>query len=263
MKPAAFDYNKPADLAAALHALSGDAKPIAGGQSLTPMLNLRLARPAALVDIRRQADLLKISEAPDAIRYGAALPHAAFEDGAVPDGTNGMMRHVAGGIAYRAVRNRGTIGGSIAHADPAADWISALLALDARVIVQGAKGETAWPLDRFMLGGFTTVLEAGDLITGVSVPRLSPSARWAYYKICRKTGEFAKAIGAVVSDPDRGVFRIVCGAIEVTPILLEARSVEAALAEIDSRLADHAPAARQLYKTAMRRALEGLGETSA
>src|SRR5690606_12050104 len=107
----------------------------------------------------RQPDLLAVSETPDAIRYGAALPHAAFEDGAVPDFSNGMMRHVAGGIAYRAVRNRGTIGGSLAHADPAADWVSSLIALDARVIVRGTKGETAWPVERFMLGGFTTVLQ--------------------------------------------------------------------------------------------------------
>lgn len=258
MKPAAFDYSKPADLAAALHALSDDAKPIAGGQSLTPMLNLRLARPSVLVDIRRQAELLRIAESPDAIRYGAALPHAAFEDGAVPDGSNGMMRHVAGGIAYRAVRNRGTIGGSLAHADPAADWISSLLTLDARVIVRGVKGETAYPIDSFMLGGFTTVLGPGELVVGVSVPRLSPSARWAYYKICRKTGEFAKAIGAVVSDPDRDVFRLVCGAVEATPLLLEARDAQAAAAEIDARLDDHSPATRQLYKTAVRRALESL-----
>ncbi|WP_430437336.1 FAD binding domain-containing protein [Oceanibaculum nanhaiense] len=260
MKPAAFDYTNPADLAAALQALSGDAKPIAGGQSLTPMLNLRLARPAALVDIRRQADLLSVSETDDAIRYGAALPHAAFEDGAVPECTNGMMRHVASGIAYRAVRNRGTIGGSLAHADPAADWVSSLMALDARIIVRGAKGETAWPVERFMLGGFTTVLQPGELITGVSVPRLSSSARWGYYKICRKTGEFAKAIGAVVSDPNRGVFRLVCGAVEVTPLLLETRDADAAAAEIDVRLSDRPPSARQLHKIAVRRALEALAE---
>lgn len=260
MKPAAFDYTKPADLTAALQALSDEAKPIAGGQSLTPMLNLRLARPASLVDIRRQPALLAVSETPDAIRYGAALPHAAFEDGAVPDGTNGMLRHVAGGIAYRAVRNRGTIGGSLAHADPAADWVSSLMALDARVVVRGKAGEIAWPVERFMLGGFTTVLQPGELITGVSVPRLSASARWGYYKICRKTGEFAKAIGAVVSDPDRGVFRLVCGAVEVTPLLLEARDADAAAAEIDERLSDRPPSARQLHRIAVRRALEALGE---
>lgn len=260
MKPAAFDYTKPADLADALSALSDEAKPIAGGQSLTPMLNLRLARPSALVDIRRQPDLLSVSETDDAIRYGAALPHAAFEDRAVPDATNGMLRHVAGGIAYRAVRNRGTIGGSLAHADPAADWVSSLMALDARVIVRGAKGETAWPVERFMLGGFMTVLQPGELITGVSVPRLSSSARWGYYKICRKTGEFAKAIGAVVSDPDRGVLRLVCGAVEVTPLLLESRDADSAAAEIDERLSDRPPSARQLHKIAVRRALEALAE---
>ena len=221
MKPAAFDYRKPADLADALSALSDEAKPIAGGQSLTPMLNLRLARPASLIDIRRQPDLLAVSETPDAIRYGAALPHAAFEDGAVPDATNGMLRHVAGGIAYRAVRNRGTIGGSLAHADPAADWPIVLTGLGASVRLAGPAGTREMPVTDFLTGPFSTALRTDELLTAIILPRPSKGARWGYWKFCRQVGEFAKASAAVLIDPDGLGLRCAVGALGRQPLLLD------------------------------------------
>jgi carbon-monoxide dehydrogenase medium subunit len=274
MKPVAFDYTRPtalADAYAALRQGHGEAKPVSGCQSLGPMLNLRLARPGQLVDLRQLPVLREVAESPDAVGFGAGLPHAAFEDGLVPDPTRGMMRHVAGGIAYRAVRNRGTIGGSIAHADPAADWISTLLALDARLQIGNGKTSRLAALDAFMQGGFSTDLAEDDLIERVIVPRLSADAAWSYYKICRKTGEFAKAIGAVVCDRVRGVARVVCGAIESTPILLTDASarlaegdrdgaITAVDAEIEQRLAARSPEARQMYKTAVKRAVARLGE---
>ena len=130
MKAAKFEYLRPGDVSAAIGALGtmDGAKPLSGGQSLGPMLNLRLARPGVLIDLMRLPPLRGVTETPDGVRYGAAITHAEFEDGAVPDPTGGILTRIAGGIAYRAVRNRGTMGGSLAHADPAADWPTTLMA---------------------------------------------------------------------------------------------------------------------------------------
>lgn len=224
MKAAAFDYQRAADLAEAVKLLQqgdGAAKLLAGGQSLGPMLNLRLVRVGLLVDVRRLEALLGVEDKADRLRYGAMVTHSDFEDGAVPDAGNGLLRHVGGGIAYRAVRNRGTIGGSLAHADPAADWISAFLALDAELEVEGTDGRRSLPLAEAMLGAFTLDLGDSEILTGVSVPKLGAEARWGYYKINRKTGEFADAIGVAVLDPEREFCRVVCGATEGVPLRLE------------------------------------------
>ena len=223
MKPARFDYAVPGrlDEAVALLAETPGAKVLAGGQTLGPMLNLRLVQPALLVDITRIPDLVAVEEDGDWISYGACVTHAAIEDGRVPDHTAGVLPQVARGIAYRAVRTRGTIGGSLAHADPAADWLSALTALGAEVTAYDGKGERRIPVAALMTGVFETALGGEEILTGVRVPRLSGEARFGYYKICRKTGEFAEAIGAVLRDPGRGIFRGVVGATEAAPILLD------------------------------------------
>lgn len=224
MKPAPFDYVRPADLAGALAALAqagGAGRPLAGGQSLGPMLNLRLARPALLVDLRRIEELRQVDDRGESLAFGAMTTHAAFEDAAVPDPANGMMRTVAADIAYRAVRTRGTVGGSLAHADPAADWPTALTALGASVRVAGPGGAVAdMPIDRFLTGAFATALAEGAILAAVAVPKLSPRARWGYYKICRKPGEFAEAIAAVVVDPARGWRAVVMGAAGGAPLRL-------------------------------------------
>ncbi len=224
MKAAKFDYVRPRDLASALACLregAADAKPIAGGQSLGPMLNLRLAQPAMLVDLRAVPDLADAREERDGVFLGAATTHAAIEDGRVPDPTNGFLRKVARGIAYRAVRNRGTLGGSLAHADPAADWVSAMAVLDAAVVVRGPDGQREIPAAELVTGIMSTAIGAAELIVGVRVPRLSAKARWSYWKFCRKTGEFAEAIGAFVADPERNVWRGVMGATEGAPVVIE------------------------------------------
>ena len=277
MKAALFDYHRARGLQDALATLAdgdGDAKAMAGGCSLGPMLNLRLARPAQIVDLRHVPELRRIEETEDRLVIGALWTHAEIEDGALPDVTNGFLPFVAHGIAYRAVRNRGTIGGSVAHADPAADWITTLLTLDARLLIHAPDGVRQASFDTFMLGGYSTELGDDELLTGIVLPKLSGRGRWAYHKICRKTGEFAKAIGAVLHDPDRGLVRVVCGAIERTPILLEETSAalgragpEAAATvlapvlkdEIDRRLADHDAVFRQMHHTAVSRALAELG----
>jgi carbon-monoxide dehydrogenase medium subunit len=223
MKPAPFDYARPSTLADALALLGRkdlSVKLLAGGQSLGPMLNLRLAQPDLLVDISAVPDLVRAETDGDGLLIGACVTHADIEDGRVPDSTGGALPAVARAIAYRAVRNRGTMGGSLAHADPAADWISALAALGAEAVVRGPAGQRRLPVERFMAGVFEAALQPDELLEAIHVPRLSPDRRWGFYKFCRKAGEFAQAIGAVLFDPERAVCRVVIGATESTPIVV-------------------------------------------
>jgi carbon-monoxide dehydrogenase medium subunit len=222
VKPAAFAYERPETLASALALAAADAGQInfiAGGQSLGPMLNLRLVQPDLLIDVTRIPDLKQVEESPDDLIVGACITHADIEDGRVPDVTRGALPSVARNIAYRAVRNRGTIGGSLTHADPAADWLSALCAMGASAIIHGSSGRREIPIEHFMQGMFQTTLEAGEILQALRIPKLSTSARWGYYKICRKTGEFAHAIAAVLLDPARGISRAVIGATGGAPIV--------------------------------------------
>lgn len=271
MKAAAFDYHDAASLGDAIAALArsaGGARPLAGGGSLGPMLNLRLARPSALVDVRRLPELRGLARTADGLEIGAAWTHAEIEDGIVPDVTHGLMRKVAAGIAYRPIRNRGTLGGSLAHADPAADWVTTMAALDATLVIAGPAGSRREAATSFMRGAYTTSLADAEIVQAVAVPVLSPGARWAYEKVARKTGEFALAIGAVVIDPARNYARVVCGAVEAPPLVLAetshalARSVDAALGqasgEIETLLAAQPPAFRQIHVAAVVRALARL-----
>jgi aerobic carbon-monoxide dehydrogenase medium subunit len=222
VKPVAFDYQRPGDMASAMALGRRDdaiVKFIAGGQSLGPMLNLRLVQPDLLVDLTALAELKQVEQTPDALLVGACVTHADIEDGRIPDVTRGALPTVARGIAYRAVRNRGTIGGSLAHADPAADWTACLAALGASVLIRAASGRREVPVEAFMIGVFETALAPGEIVEAVKIPKLSASARWGFYKVCRKAGEFAHAIGAVLRDPERSVCRAVIGATERRPIV--------------------------------------------
>jgi len=217
MKAPAFELARPAGLADAVSLLARPgASALAGGQSLGPMLNLRLARPALLVPIAHLAVLREVSEAVASVTIGACVTHAAIADGRVPDVGMNLLTRVAEGIAYRAVRTRGTIGGSLCHADPAADWVTVLTALGAEVLTTE---DRVLPLRDFMRSAFRTALNPGELLRAVRIPKLSPAARWGYVKACRKPGEFAHAMAAVLVD--RGVTRAVIGATGGTPIVLE------------------------------------------
>jgi carbon-monoxide dehydrogenase medium subunit len=226
MKPSPFQYVQADDVESALKfsKQSNAVKFIAGGQSLGPMLNLRLVQPDVLVDITAIEDLKRADAGKESLFIGSCITHADIEDGRIPDVTNGALAAVAGGIAYRAVRNRGTIGGSLAHADPAADWISALSALGASVVIRGAGGTRRLPVEQFIIGVFETRLGDGEMLTGIDVPRHSPNARWGFYKLCRKTGEFAHAVGAFHDDRDRDVCRAIIGATAGAPIVMTERS---------------------------------------
>lgn len=191
MKPSRFEYERPADLAGAIALNRREdlaVKILAGGQSLVPMLNFRLAQPDMLVDITRIPELKRVDVSDDAITVGACVTHADFEDGRVPDVTGGALPDVARGIAYRAVRTRGTIGGSLAHADPSADWSSSLAAIGAEVILRGPAGERRVAIEHFITGVFEVSLQPGEIVEAVRIPRLSRNARFGYYKICRKPG---------------------------------------------------------------------------
>ncbi len=268
MKAAAFDYVRARDVAEAvrqLASLPGDAKLIAGGQSLGPMLNLRLARPKLLVDVSKLESLKIIADEGDAWRIGASVTHSQLEDrplaGCAP------LAQVARVIAYRAVRNRGTVGGSLAHADPAADWPVVLAALGATVFLVGTKGKREVAADQFMSSAFTTALADDEIIESVRVPKLSAGASWGYYKFCRKTGEFPEAAAALLLDPERRVARLYAGALDRPPQPLDtvARTLAQSGAQavtadmIDAALQRAAPGlgpvARKLRTTAVRRAI--------
>src|ERR1700684_853754 len=155
MKAAAFAYERPSDLNAALSLLAktnGTAKIMAGGQSLGPMLNLRLVEPDLIVDITGLSELKQAERSGDELVIGACITHSDIEDGRIPDVTRGAMQRIAGAVAYRAVRNRGTIGGSLSHADPAADWVSALSALGARVMLRSVAGVRDLAVEEFVTG---------------------------------------------------------------------------------------------------------------
>jgi carbon-monoxide dehydrogenase medium subunit len=270
MKAAKFDYIRPASVDQALSALrehGGQAKLMAGGQSLGPMLNLRLARPAVVIDISGLESLRGVTREGDMVRVGAAVTHAEIEDGLHAPLRDSPMRQVAAGIAYRAVRNRGTLGGSLAHADPAADWVLAMTALGARVEMAGADGVRHIAADALMQGAYTTAIREDELIQAVHVPAGGARARWGYYKFCRKTGEFAEASCAAWFDSASGQARIALGALDGPPRLLPvlaARVAQGGTAALDAGaiardVADAMPdkdeAHRQLHAAAVERCL--------
>jgi carbon-monoxide dehydrogenase medium subunit len=225
MKPAKFEYENAATVEEAVNLLGqsdGFAKVLAGGQSLGPMMNLRLAQPDLLVDVRRIEEFGHVEQRNGGLFVGAGVIHSAIEDGKLPDVTSGFLPFVAGQIAYRAVRNRGTIGGSVAHADPAGDWPTALLVLGAKVEIAGSAGRRSIALEDFQLGAFTVALEPEEVVCGFEIPALSANAKWGHYKVCRTPGEFADSSGAVVVDPDRGFARAVLGATDGAPLMLPA-----------------------------------------
>jgi len=230
MKAAAFEYVRAGSLPEALREV-GDpsigAKPISGSQSMGPMLNLRLARPTRVVDVSRIDELRSVTSVGDMVRIGAAITHAEIEDGKYELLRNGFMQYVASGIAYRAIRNRGTMGGSLAHADPAADWPLALATLDARIELAKASGRRQVRASEFMLGAFTTLLEEGEIISAILVPKIAATLRWGYYKLCRKTGEFPHASACAAFDAQTGLARVVIGALDGPPTALDelARSI--------------------------------------
>jgi carbon-monoxide dehydrogenase medium subunit len=227
MKSPAVDYVRPYSLVEAVDLLAkhcDEARVIAGGQSLVAMMNLRVASPGLLIDISRLPALCSVSDDGDAVTVGACVTHAAIEDRRVADPSRGLMPRVAAGLAYRAIRTRGTIGGSLALSDPAAEWPSVLTALDAEVMICGSGGRRSVKCAVFTTGVLETVLAADEIIESVRIPKLSPDARWGYLKLCRKSGEFASALAVAIVDHPLGHSRVVLGAANGAPLVLHETS---------------------------------------
>jgi len=248
MKSHAFDYARPRDVAEALKLLGDGGKAAAGTQSLGPMLNLRVIQPELLVDLRFIPELKDVSEKSECTILGACVTHAQIEDGRVPDPTGGFMREVASNIAYRAVRNRGTVGGSLVHADPAADWPSTLTLLGATALIAGPGGRRELPIEKFLTGIFETALKEDELLVAVRIPKRSKAARYGYWKFCRKAGEFPQAIGGALQDPERKETRTVVGATDGAPKLFLNLNPDISGIGKDAY-------ARQLHSVALKRAL--------
>lgn len=232
MKAAQFEYVRPLTLKDGLLRLAegqGVTKVMGGSQSLGPMLNLRLARPKVVVDCTALPEMRGVTMSDGVIRIGGGVTHAEIEDGVFPLLRGTLLQTVAAGIAYRAIRNRGTLAGSLAHADPAADWVLTMTALAAQLELMSSGSKRVVPMERFMHGAYTTDLTEGELISAIHVPELGDNARWGYSKFCRKTGEFAEASCCAVFDPHRGFARVVVGALDGAPQALP--SIAAAVAE--------------------------------
>jgi carbon-monoxide dehydrogenase medium subunit len=201
MKPAPFRYARAGTLAEAIALLAaapGEHKVLAGGQSLVPMLNMRLVRPAVLVDVNGLRELTGITPGPEGgLRLGALTRHAELAASPAVLERAPLLVEAARHVGHAAIRNQGTLGGSLAHADPAAELPAALLALDARVRISGPRGAREVAAEAFFRGLLTTALEADEILTAIEVPAQPPG--WGFAEIARRPGDFALAgVAAVV-----------------------------------------------------------------
>jgi carbon-monoxide dehydrogenase medium subunit len=226
-----FEYSAPASLKDALGLLSGDdTKALAGGMSLIPLMKLRLAAPAQLVDISRIADLNYIREDGDSLHIGATTTHYQVESSALVRSRCPLLAEAASFIGDIQVRNQGTIGGSIAHADPSADYPASLLALEAKGIVASAKGEREIAMADFFVDTFTTALEPGELIREVIVPTEDKSVGTNYQKMIQPASGFAiVGIAARVSKTGGTISMARVGVTGLSGKAYRATSVEKAL----------------------------------
>ena len=236
MKAAPVTYVAPGSLADAIDLVSshgGDAKLLGGGQSLLPLLNMRLATPEVLIDVSRLSELHgKHALADGGVSLGSATVHSKIEDDQAEDYAGGLLAVVAGGIGYRAVRNKGTLGGSLAHADASAEWPVVMAALGATILAASSRGETRYPAEGFVQGFLTSAVAEDEIIVSVEVPGTLRNARSGFYKSTRKPGEFSDSIAVVVLKmaPSSDVIErasVWLGAARDVP--LELTGVEAAL----------------------------------
>ncbi len=233
MIPAAFEYHAPRTLDEALGLLArfGEgAKILAGGQSLIPAMRFRLSSPETLIDINRLEGLSFIEERGDHLILGALTREAALEESKLVTEHYPLLADTAKVIADPLVRNQATLGGNLAHADPANDHPATMLAYGATVIVRGAGGERAIPIDELFVGLFESSLKPGELLTEVRIPRPKPGSGGAYRKVERKVGDYAVAAVAVQLRASAvAIEEIRVGLTNVSPVPMRARGAEAAL----------------------------------
>jgi carbon-monoxide dehydrogenase medium subunit len=234
MIPASFDYHAPKTLdeAVALLARLGDtAKILAGGQSLSPAMRFRLASPEVLVDLGRIGDLAHVEERGDHLAIGALAREHALEDSALVARSYPLLLDTAKVIADPLVRNKATVGGNLAHADPANDHPATMLAYQAQVIARGPKGTRTIAIDDLFVGLFETSLHPGEILTEIRIPRPAPHTGGAYLKIERKVGDYAVAAVAVQLQLVGGAIKAIrIGLTNVSSIPLRAKAAEGALA---------------------------------
>ena len=220
MKPAPFDYVRPASVAEAVEALAGhpgEAKVLAGGQSLVPLMNLRLARPGMLVDLDRVAGLDEVEVGAGHLTIGAMVRHERLLTDPTIHRHAPLLAQAAAWIGHSAIRHRGTIGGSLAHADPAAELPAVVVALGAELVAAGPAGTSrSIPAGEFFLGPLTTALDDGEVLTEVRIPVASEGRRVGFAEFARRHGDFALVLAAAVVEPP-GV-RVVLGGVGPVPV---------------------------------------------
>src|SRR5262245_65030871 len=205
MKLPPLEYACPATLAEAVALLAahgGEARAIAGGQSLMPMLAFRVVAPALLVDLRKLPGLKEIRISPDGVRLGAMVRWRDIEDDARLATAHPLLKAAIAHVAHYQIRNRGTVGGSIAHADPAAEMPGIAVTCDADIAVQGKSGSRVIPASGFFLGALTTALATDEIITEIRLPAWPPRRRWGFKEFARRRGDFAMAAAALFYDED-------------------------------------------------------------
>ena len=233
MIPASFDYQVANDVAHAIQLLAssgGEGKVLAGGQSLIPLMKFRLAQPALLVDINRVTGLSAIRENGE-LRIGALVREADLDMNPIVRERYPILVDTTRVIADPLVRNMATVGGNLAHADPANDHPATMLALRASVVAQGQKGERVIPIDEFFVDTFTTVLAPDEILTEIRIPKPAARSGGAYLKLERKVGDFAIAgVAVMLAIDDRG--KVAAAGIGVTnagPTAIRARKAEETL----------------------------------
>ena len=234
MKPAAFDYCNPATLGEALSLLSeyGDeGKVLAGGQSLVPLLNFRLAHPETLIDINRLAELDGIRRRDGRLTIGALTRHSTVEDSAIVAEGWPLLHDALGFVAHTQIRNRGTFGGSVAHADPSAEIPVAITALDAVLVARSLRGERRIPVEDFFFTHLTTTLESDELLVAVELPALTPHTGHSFVEFSRRHGDFALGGAAILVrlDPDGRCQGAAVALLGAAPTPLRAGTAERSL----------------------------------
>ncbi len=223
MKPPAFRYVAPRTLAEAIDHLASDpdAKILAGGQSFVPILNFRLAHPALLVDVNRIPELAFVERTDSGLRLGATTRHRVLETSPLVRERLPILTEAAALIGHLAIRNRGTIGGSLAHADPAAELPMVAVLLDAAIEATGPNGRRTIPATRFFTAPLTTVLEPNEILTAVELPVLPAGSGHAVVEIARRSGDFAIVAAAATVTLEAGRCtgaRIALAGAGLTPI---------------------------------------------
>jgi carbon-monoxide dehydrogenase medium subunit len=233
VKPGRFSYHAPTTKVEALELkrdLGYDAAFLAGGQSLMPMMNMRLAAPEALIDLNRVPELAFVEESDGELRIGPMTRHAAAERDATVASACPLLPEALHHVGHQVIRNRGTIGGSIAHADSAAELPAVLTALGATITLEGAGGERSVSAEDFFEFHFTTVLEETEMVTAITVPRQAPETGHAFLEVSRRHGDFAvAAVAAVVAG---GTARLVFAGVAPRPLVVETQDEDPAEAAV-------------------------------